>query len=178
MNQRREITGLLCRSCSRLAFWAKSKSSYRSLRTGSLHTRASRIGHSQYVLVRGFRWPRLLRFARVQENGSDPSVFRSRSRSSTWPDISAAGFSVWPLLSGSSYAPCSMVWAMPLAAMMGRSRIDIKEGLASLPHAPRAGEQCVRHVLSAAGPEVLCIGPTTSTRFPVSCQIHGAPGTL
>jgi hypothetical protein len=41
-----------------------------------------------------------------------------------------SGFSVWPLLSGFSYAPCSMVWAMPLAAMMGRLRIDIKEGLA------------------------------------------------
>ena len=45
----------------------------------------------------------------------------------------SAGFSVWILLSGFSYTPCSVVWAMQFAAMTGRLRIDITEELARLP---------------------------------------------
>ena len=42
---------------------------------------------------------------------------------------SLVGFSVWPLLSGFSYTPCSVVSAMPLVAMTRRQHIDIAQEL-------------------------------------------------
>jgi hypothetical protein len=43
--------------------------------------------------------------------------------------VQSGGFLIWPLLSGCSYTPLSMVWAMPFAAMKGKLRIGITEGL-------------------------------------------------